>query len=248
MRWFAKPVYGLYRIEGSNPSLSGLREWHKLYTFLPMSSRLNRFFIISSVLILFGALFPWVFMFQGRLFGIVISLRALGDIGGILLTLLGLVCFFSKRFHSRLLELARALDTSSPTLQLRVMFGFAVLYFILAVSHKFRSQSLISTHAYDLGFFSNICWNTAHGNWFFSSELERNFKGVHGNWILWPLAFFYKFGGDARILFGGTSGVRRDIHTITMDTGPKHHHIVCRRNVGSVVVCLFALYQSFRFQ
>ncbi len=165
-----------------------------------MSFHLKRFVAIISALILFGALFPWAFMFQGRVLGVSISLRALGDISGVGLIILGLIYFFSKNAQSRLLELARDLDASNSTMRARVLWGFTALYFILMVSHKLRSHSLLSTHAYDLGFFSNICWNTAHGNWFFSSELERNFMGMHVNWILWPLSFFYRLGGDARVL------------------------------------------------
>jgi uncharacterized membrane protein len=47
----------------------------------------------------------------------------------------------------------------------------AGIYLMGVISHKLRAHAVIGTHAYDLGFFSNICWNTFSGNWFFSSEL-----------------------------------------------------------------------------
>jgi uncharacterized membrane protein len=165
-----------------------------------MSLRLRRFLFLCSSIVLFGAAFPWLFMFKGEIMRISISLRALGDIGGVLLTIAGVACAVGPRLRERLMSTARELDASSPSIQNRVLWGSVSLYSIIVLSHKLRAQSLISTHAYDLGFFSNICWNTAHGNWFLSSELERNFMAMHVNWILWPLAFFYKMGGDARIL------------------------------------------------
>jgi uncharacterized membrane protein len=159
-----------------------------------------KFLRFGAAFVLIGALFPWMFMFKGDVFGIAISVRSLGALGGVGLMVAGLACFFSAAYRARLMDLARDLDGRSAAMKASVVLMAAALYLILVVSQKFRAHALLSTHAYDLGFFSNICWNTAHGNWFWSSELERNFMAVHVNWILWPLAFFYGFGGDAHVL------------------------------------------------
>ncbi len=132
--------------------------------------------------------------------GVRVSAGSLGDVSGIALALFGVICFFRREAREYLVGVGGELDDAPARIRGRVVLGFTALYVLVVVSHKLRAQSLIGTHAYDLGFFSNICWNTAHGNWFWSSEVERNFMAIHANWILWPLSFLYKGGGDARIL------------------------------------------------
>lgn len=157
----------------------------------------------TTALAIFGifvGLFPWLFAYQGVLFGQKISVRAMGDFLGFMMVGLGLFLFFSKKGQQRILQYAEELDQLSPSHQNRVMWMGVGIYLVGVLSHKLRAQYNISTHAFDLGFFSNICWNTAHGNWFFCSELERNFMAVHVNWILWPLSFFYRFFPGATVL------------------------------------------------
>ncbi|MCG3205156.1 MAG: hypothetical protein KCHDKBKB_01875 [Elusimicrobia bacterium] len=149
---------------------------------------------------IFVAFFPWIFSFQGQVLGQRISIRSLGDSLGILLVILGLFALIRPHFRRGLDDFAKNLDGLPKPFQDRIM-GIALLIHLMGIiSHKLRAHFMLSTHAFDLGFFSNICWNTANGNWFFSSDLERNFMSVHVNWILWPLSFFYRFFPTSAVL------------------------------------------------
>lgn len=146
------------------------------------------------------AIFPWVFSYQGILFGHPVSIRALGNVIGVALLLLGVGSICSLRIREGIAGFARNLEKLPGTHQNRFIAAVTLIFALGAISHKLRAHYLLATHAYDLGFFSNICWNTANGNWFYSSELERNFMGVHVNWILWPLSVIYKAFPGASVL------------------------------------------------
>lgn len=149
---------------------------------------------------LFLSLFPWLFAYQGEICGHAVSLRSLGKLSGGLLVLTGGWILFRNSLPKFLLDIGVSIETLSDK-KFRWAVGiFTFLFIVGAISHKFKAHQMVSTHAFDLGFFSNICWNTANGNWFFSSVLERNFMSVHVNWILWPLSWVYRIWADARVL------------------------------------------------
>jgi uncharacterized membrane protein len=129
-----------------------------------------------------------------------VSIRALGDALGIAVIVWGIIFIGSTRIQEWTRAVAVALDALPRGSQNQLIFGSAALVAAGVISHKLRAHYLIGTHAFDLGFFSNICWNTAHGQWFFSSILERNFMAVHANWILWPLSLIYRFYSSATVL------------------------------------------------
>lgn len=162
--------------------------------------RLVRFFISLLAVSLFISVFPWIFSFKGKILGVSLSLRALGNGLAGALVLLG-IGFLTvprwRRWGAGLIAGLEALPTRGKRVLLLSFVSFCALGII---SHKLRAHYELGTHAFDLGFFSNICWNTAHGDWFFSSMIERNFMAIHVNWILWPLSVFYAGGGGAWIL------------------------------------------------
>ncbi|MCB4755918.1 MAG: DUF2079 domain-containing protein [Elusimicrobia bacterium] len=159
-----------------------------------------RILIGISITGLFVAIFPWIFEGKGTVLGVSYSLRSLGNPLSILLILFGFGVLVSPALRARLERWKKLLDGLSPR-DVHFLVGLCTfLYAVGVISHKLRAHICLDTHAYDLGLFSNICWNTIRGNWFYSSYLERSFMGVHANWILWPLSLFYKGGGDARVL------------------------------------------------
>jgi uncharacterized membrane protein len=146
------------------------------------------------------AVFPWTFSYKGEVLGHSVSIRALGDVVGVGIAVMGGVLLLSRSFQAVCADIAASLEALPAQTQRRLMFAGVGLFVAGVISHKLRAHSMIDTHAFDLGFFSNICWNTAHGRWFFSSMLERNFIAVHTNWILWPLSVFYRLVPGAPIL------------------------------------------------
>ncbi|MGQ0644395.1 MAG: DUF2079 domain-containing protein [Elusimicrobiota bacterium] len=144
-----------------------------------------------------GASFHWG--------GLAVSLRSLGNATAALLILAGASLLASGRLRRAVLNVAAIIDRLPSKNQNALTAAACLAYAAAAISHKLYAQHTLATHALDLGFFSNICWNTAFSDgapeaWFYSSFIERNFMGVHVNWILWPLSFFYRWGGDARVL------------------------------------------------
>jgi len=73
----------------------------------------------------------------------------------------------------------------------------AALWFVSeAVSRHHNFQ----TNAYDLAFFDQIIWNTAHGRWFQTSFVEYNFAGQHFEPVLLFFALPYRFGAGPLLL------------------------------------------------
>lgn len=161
---------------------------------------LKKFLITTGSLGVFIALFPWLFAYKGSVAGINISIRAIGDPIGIVCALIGIAILISKSLQEKVIRLASSLDELSNGQQQKLLFVATFFYVAGVISHKLRAQVVMGTHAFDLGFFSNICWNTLHGDWFYSSILERNFMAVHVNWILWPLSVFYRLFSGAEVL------------------------------------------------
>lgn len=67
--------------------------------------------------------------------------------------------------------------------------------------HNFHS------HAFDLGVFQQVVWNTAHGDWFrytyhigLGPRPVENYLGDHFEPILLPIAFLYLFWGQPEVL------------------------------------------------
>lgn len=68
------------------------------------------------------------------------------------------------------------------------------------------SWALVAQHrtyhsnAYDLGFFDQIVWNTAHGRWFETSFLSYNFAGQHLEPVLLLFAAVYRVAPRVEVL------------------------------------------------
>lgn len=69
---------------------------------------------------------------------------------------------------------------------------------LIGIAWAVFSWALLARHhayysaAYDLGFFDQIIWNTAHGRWFETSFLKYNFAGQHMEPVLLIYAAIYR--------------------------------------------------------
>ena len=72
----------------------------------------------------------------------------------------------------------------------QVVFSWA-----LVAQHRTHHSS-----AYDLGFFDQIIWNTAHGRWFQTSFLSYNFAGQHMEPVLFLFAAVYRLAPRVEVL------------------------------------------------
>jgi len=164
------------------------------------SSVPNQILTALGLTALFNALFPWLLSFQGLVHGWDVSIRTVGKGWAIILFMLAIAILTVPSVVDHLCRIAADLDALRPPESTRFIIICTAYYALGIASHKLRAQYTLGTHAFDLGFFSNICWNTLHGNWFYSSILERNFMAIHVNWILWPLSALYTLRLGASIL------------------------------------------------
>lgn len=74
--------------------------------------------------------------------------------------------------------------------------GYAVLMSIITVLKHLSYHS----HAFDLGIFDQVLWNTVYGDPFYSSLLGRHFFGEHLSPILWLLAQAYRIYAHPAII------------------------------------------------
>jgi len=165
-----------------------------------MPKLIIRALICFGLLAGFTAVYPWFLETQFAVAGIEISLRGLGNAYAGILVLLGLSVFIIPRMRSYLAYWGVHLDALNTRQGLKFILISSALLVVPIISYKLRAHYSLGTHAYDLGLFSNVCWNTAFGNWFYSSVYEQHFMAIHASWILWPLSVFYKLGGGASVL------------------------------------------------
>jgi uncharacterized membrane protein len=79
-------------------------------------------------------------------------------------------------------------------------YGAALSSCALFVFHALRRHEVFESNAYDLGFFDQIIWNTAHGRWFETNFTSYNFLGQHFDPILLVFALAYRLGGGIELL------------------------------------------------
>jgi uncharacterized membrane protein len=72
----------------------------------------------------------------------------------------------------------------------------AVLTLALIAQHRAYNSS-----AFDLGFFDQIIWNTAHGRWFETTFVPYNFAGQHFEPVLLLFAAIYRVAPSVVVLF-----------------------------------------------
>ncbi len=63
-----------------------------------------------------------------------------------------------------------------------------------------RVYRSLHASAFDLAFFDQILWNTAHGRWFETTYVAYNFLGQHFELLLLPLALLYRLGAGPQTL------------------------------------------------
>jgi len=78
----------------------------------------------------------------------------------------------------------------------------AVLLFLVCAAWLAFAWALLAQHrslhsrAYDLGYFDQVIWNTAHGRWFETNFVPFNFLGEHFSPVLLVFAALYRLGGN----------------------------------------------------
>ena len=98
---------------------------------------------------------------------------------------------------------AIARTSAVPFIAVLLFSAFAAAWFVSDAMGRWRN---FQTNAYDLAFFDQIIWNTAHGRWFETSFVEYNFAGQHFEPVLLLFAIPYRFGAGP-ILLTVTEGV-----------------------------------------
>lgn len=73
----------------------------------------------------------------------------------------------------------------------------AWLVFAWALVTQHRS---LHSHAYDLAYFDQVIWNTAHGRWFETTFVEFSFLGEHVSPILLLFALVYRLGATLELV------------------------------------------------
>ena len=80
-------------------------------------------------------------------------------------------------------------------------YVLAILYFVVMTALAWRLHSRFLTHALDLGYFDQILWSTAHGQWFANTlKYPYNFLGDHLSPILLLVAPVYWLWPNVRAL------------------------------------------------
>lgn len=83
----------------------------------------------------------------------------------------------------------------------RAVTGVAAAAFIAYwVAVSLRRWGDFETNAFDLGFFDQIVWNTAHGRWFETTFIGYNFAGQHFEPVLLLFAGAYRLGAGPPFL------------------------------------------------
>ncbi|MGE0229688.1 MAG: DUF2079 domain-containing protein [Dehalococcoidia bacterium] len=85
----------------------------------------------------------------------------------------------------------------------RVVTGLAATAFIVYwLTESLRRWNDFETNAFDLAFFDQIIWNTAHGRWFETTFVPYNFAGQHFEPVLLLFAGAYQLGAGPPFLTG----------------------------------------------
>jgi uncharacterized membrane protein len=75
-----------------------------------------------------------------------------------------------------------------------------VLWIIVAAFLSVRRHTLFETNVFDLGYYTQVLWNTAHGSWFANSLKHPSFLADHFSPILLLIAPMFRVFPDARVL------------------------------------------------
>ena len=87
------------------------------------------------------------------------------------------------------------LHPASFILLLLVCAAWAAFGWALVAQHRAYNSS-----AFDLGFFDQVVWNTAHGRWFETTFVQYNFLGQHIEPVLLLFAAVYRWRPNVEIL------------------------------------------------
>lgn len=93
-------------------------------------------------------------------------------------------------------SLSLALERWSGALTWLAASGAALVFAGFALQRHAHYEST----AYDLGFFDQLIWNTAHGRWFESSFTDYSFLGQHFQPVLLAFAALYRAGAGPEAL------------------------------------------------
>lgn len=132
------------------------------------------------------------------------------------------------------------------------VLGIAICLYV-AVFSALAIARYNAFHAatFDLGIFTQVVWNTAHGRWFetsidraTNSELIGSYLGVHVMPILLIVAPLYRLWPDPRLLL--------TLQTIALGVAAWPLYLVARRRIGNsmgalVVACCYLAYPALGF-
>jgi uncharacterized membrane protein len=138
--------------------------------------------------VLAALLLPW-FGFDFHVGSLPIHLHSLKNPTGAFFTLLG-VSLWVPVWRSAVVKFAETLDPW-------VMAGIAAL---LLINIKLYQHFALQTHAFDLGIFANICWNTLHGRFLYDSVKGSSYFADHFQPILILLAPALRLWNNAGVL------------------------------------------------
>jgi uncharacterized membrane protein len=82
-----------------------------------------------------------------------------------------------------------------------VTAGALVLGWALIAQHR-----AYNSRAYDLGYFDQVIWNTAHGRWFETNFVQFNFLGEHFQPVLLLFAALYRIDPSVELLLAVQAG------------------------------------------
>jgi len=143
-------------------------------------------YIVATASVLGALLLPWI-GFNFLIFGQPVHFHSLKNFSGFLLILLGSWALIPSQrvpvtaWMERIDHWADQHPEAAPWL-------IAGVSSLLLVNVKLFQHFSLQTHAYELGIFANICWNTLHGQFLYDSVKGGSYLGDHFQPILALLA------------------------------------------------------------
>lgn len=131
------------------------------------------------------------------------------------------------------------------------LVGVVLLYVITFTALSIARYDAFHASTFDLGFFSQVVWNTAHGHWFETSisratnvELIGSYLGEHVNLILLLMAPLYRLWADPRLLLV--------LQSVALGTAAIPLYWLAHRWLGDsmaalIVACCYLTYPALGF-
>lgn len=109
-----------------------------------------------------------------------------------------------------------------------------VLFLCLSIALALLRHAAFHTYLLDLGYYTQVIWNTAHGRWFAASLKLPTFLADHFSPVLAALAPLFLVAPDARLLLV--------ISILALSTGIVPAYIIAKRRDARLAVLLVACF------